>query len=73
MKKGTSLLSVFIVISVLFWSFSDLQPSISKKKQVTPTDFSLDNALYHLKNISQKHTMLALKNIKMYNNILLAN
>ena len=54
MKKGTSLLSVFIVISVLFWSFSDLQPSISKKKQVTPTDFSLDNALYHLKNISQK-------------------
>ena len=54
MKKGTSILSVFIIFGVLFWSFSDLQPSISKIKSVATTDFSLDNALYHLKNISQK-------------------
>ena len=54
MKKGTSLLSVFIIIGVIFWSFSDLQPSISSKKQIDTTAFSLDNALYHLKNISQK-------------------
>jgi hypothetical protein len=54
MKKSTSLLSVFIILGVIFWSFSDLQPSISEKKQVAKTEFSLDNALYHLKNISQK-------------------
>ena len=54
MKKGTSILSVFIIFGVLFWSFSDLQPSISKIKSVATTAFSLDNALYHLKNISQK-------------------
>ena len=54
MKKSTSILSVFIVIGILFWSFSDLQPSVSKIKSVAPTAFSLDNALYHLKNISQK-------------------
>ena len=54
MKKSTSILSVFIVIGVLFWSFSDLQPSVSKIKSVAPTPFSLDNALFHLKNISQK-------------------
>jgi hypothetical protein len=54
MKKGTSLLSVLIILGVIFWSFSDLQPAVSDKKQISKTAFSLDNALYHLKNISQK-------------------
>jgi hypothetical protein len=39
MKKSTSLLSVFIILGVIFWSFSDLQPSISEKKQVAKTEF----------------------------------
>ncbi len=54
MKRISSIISILIILSVIYWSFSDQKPSLSKEKATLATDFSLDNALYHLKNISQK-------------------
>ena len=54
MKAFSSLVSILIIIAVIFWSFSDLKPSISKEKRLSKTEFSIDNALLHLKNISKK-------------------
>ena len=41
-------------MGVISWSFSDLKPALPKEKSTLKTDFSLDNALFHLKNISEK-------------------
>jgi hypothetical protein len=54
MKKTASILSILIVLGVIYWSFSDLKPAVPAQKSALKTDFSLDNALYHLKQISQK-------------------
>lgn len=54
-----SFLKKLIAISIIFftvlWSFSDILPSFSVKNEtLKPTSFSINNALYHLKNISKK-------------------
>ncbi|WP_442265179.1 M20/M25/M40 family metallo-hydrolase [Tenacibaculum sp. ZS6-P6] len=55
MKTSTKLLSLFIIITTVYWSFSDMIPSYSKnKKENTSKEFSINNALKHLKVISQK-------------------
>jgi hypothetical protein len=54
MKRFSSVLSVLIIIGVVYWSFSDLKPSLPKYKPNLKTDFSIDHALHHLKKISQK-------------------
>jgi hypothetical protein len=54
MKKILSFIPILIVLGTIYWSFSDLKPSISTQKDLLQTGFSLDNALMHLKNISQK-------------------
>jgi hypothetical protein len=54
MKRFSSILSVLIILGVTYWSFYDVKPNLSNKKTTSKTDFSLDNALYHLKNISDK-------------------
>ncbi|WP_397444649.1 M28 family peptidase [Polaribacter sp. R77954] len=54
MKKLSSVLSVLIVIGVIYWSFYDMKPSLPKEKTTLKTDFSLNNALHHLKQISKK-------------------
>jgi len=54
MKTISSLVSVLIILGAIYWSFSDLKPSFSPKKNISTTDFSIDNALFHLKNISKK-------------------
>ena len=54
MKKYASLISILIVLATIYWSFSDLKPSISSQKELLQTGFSLDSALFHLKKISQK-------------------
>ena len=54
MKSFSSLVSVIIILGVVYWSFSDLKPSISDKNNSSKTVFSLDNALHHLKTISTK-------------------
>ena len=55
MKSSRNYLSIIIIIVAVYWSFSDMKPSITSTKTATKsTDFSIDNALYHLKNISKK-------------------
>lgn len=50
MKKIASLLSIIVIIATIYWSFSDMIPS----KNSDNSEFSLENALQHLKKISQK-------------------
>lgn len=52
MKKYASILSVFIVVLTVYWSFHDLMPSSDTVK--IKGDFSIENALSHLKVISEK-------------------
>lgn len=54
MKRVSSIVSVLIILGVVYWSFSDLQPNLPKVKSTLKTDFSIDNALFHLKNISKE-------------------
>ncbi|WP_437823609.1 M28 family peptidase [Tenacibaculum mesophilum] len=55
MKSSRNYLAVFIIILTVYWSFYTILPSAtSSKKEISATEFSIDNALYHLKNISQK-------------------
>ncbi len=53
----------------MYWSFSDLQPVLPKEKPSEVSSFSMDNALHHLKNISDKsHHVGSLehKNVQNY-------
>ncbi|MGG8496394.1 M20/M25/M40 family metallo-hydrolase [Tenacibaculum sp. TC6] len=55
MKRTYNLSAILLITLTIFWSFSDSIPSISIEKEIKKhTGFSMDNALYHLKNISQK-------------------
>ena len=54
MKKYTSLISVIILVLTFFWSYSDLIPSRSINKVNSNTEFSIENALTHLKVISKE-------------------
>ncbi|WP_298779313.1 M28 family peptidase [uncultured Polaribacter sp.] len=54
MKRISSLLSVLIILGVIYWSFSDLKPTLSLEKKLEKSNYSLNNALFHLKNISKK-------------------
>ncbi len=55
MKSINNSVAVIIIILTVFWSFNDLIPPISNSKnELKATDFSINNALYHLKNISKK-------------------
>ena len=53
MKKYHSLLSLIILILASLWGFYDLQPTTIKPTQ-HKTEFSIDNALTHLKEISKE-------------------
>ncbi|WP_281979588.1 M28 family peptidase [Tenacibaculum mesophilum] len=55
MKSSRNYLAVLIIILTVYWSFYTILPSATfSKKEISATEFSIDNALYHLKNISQK-------------------
>ncbi len=55
MKSTNNFLAVIIIILTVYWSFNSIIPSIpTSDTKLATTDFSLDNALYHLKNISKK-------------------
>lgn len=53
MKKYAPIISILIIVSVVYWSFADMLPSYSENKKVTETEFSINNALKHLKEISK--------------------
>ena len=70
MKKYASILSVLIILSVIYWSFSDMIPTYHEKKKVTETEFSIDKALTHLKEISKEVHFTGSKNhLKVQNYI----
>ena len=52
MKKLATLISFLIVVLVSYWSFIDMKPQKALKESSNPTEFSLNNALMHLKKIS---------------------
>ena len=54
MKKLASTFSVIFILSVIYWSFSDMIPSYQKNEKTSETSFSMVNALEHLKKISTK-------------------
>ncbi|CAM1350862.1 M20/M25/M40 family metallo-hydrolase [Tenacibaculum insulae] len=55
MKSLNNILAVIIVVLTVYWSYSDITPTVSSDKtELKITDFSINNALHHLKNISQK-------------------
>lgn len=54
MKRFSTIISVLIILGVIYWSFADLKPALSSSKNNAKTDFSIDNALLHLKNISKE-------------------
>ncbi|WP_439129490.1 M20/M25/M40 family metallo-hydrolase, partial [Polaribacter sp.] len=54
MKRFSTIVSVLIILGVIYWSFADLKPSLNTDKNVSETAFSLDKALFHLKNISKE-------------------
>ena len=53
MKKYAPIFSFLIIVSVIYWSFADMLPSYSENKTITKTEFSIKNALSHLKEISK--------------------
>lgn len=54
MKKFSTIVSVLIILGVIYWSFTDLKPSINTSKSNAATVFSLENALNHLKKITKE-------------------
>ena len=54
MKRVSTIVSILIILGVIYWSFADLKPSINTSKSNSATEFSLKNALNHLKKISKE-------------------
>ena len=52
MKRFSSLLSILIICFVIFWSFSDIKPSKNSFTSKNIHTFSLENAMQHVKRIS---------------------
>lgn len=55
MRLSNKFLAVIILVFTVYWSFSDITPTLLPIDiELKSTDFSINNALYHLKNISLK-------------------
>ncbi|MCT4698112.1 M20/M25/M40 family metallo-hydrolase [Tenacibaculum haliotis] len=55
MKSLNNFLAVIIIVLTVYWASSDTTPAIpSANKEFKTTDFSLSNALFHLRNISKR-------------------
>ena len=54
MKRVFTVLPIVIILGVIYWSFSDVKPSLPKDESLLKTGFSAYNALDHLKKISEK-------------------
>ena len=70
MKKYGSLISVVLILATVYWSFSDMIPSYNKEETSSPTEFSIKNALAHLKEISKEtHYVGAKEHLNVQNYI----
>ena len=73
MKRVSTIVSVLIILSVIYWSFADLKPSITASSRSNgQTAFSLNNALNHLKNISKEAHYVGSKEHKKVQNYIVA-
>ena len=54
MKKYAPILSFILILLVIYWSFSDMTPTHKENKMVSKTEFSINNALQHLKEITKE-------------------
>jgi hypothetical protein len=54
MKNASSIISLLIILGVIYWSFSDIKPSLPKDESLAKMGFSVYNALEHVKKISKK-------------------
>ena len=72
MKRISTIVSVFIILGVIYWSFADLKPTLNTSKSITETDFSIDNALKHLKNISKEAHYVGSKEHKNVQNYIVS-
>ncbi|NNG10875.1 MAG: M28 family peptidase, partial [Arenibacter sp.] len=54
MKKYPLIVLLFLVILAVFWSFWSLMPRKTADASLTAYGFSLDNALNHVQQLSQK-------------------
>jgi Zn-dependent M28 family amino/carboxypeptidase len=72
MKRFSTIVSILIILGALYWSFADLKPSLNSSKSNTETDFSIDNALKHLKNISEEAHYVGSKEHKKVQNYIVS-
>jgi hypothetical protein len=72
MKRFSTIVSVLIILGVIYWSFADLKPSLTASKNISKTEFSLKNALNHLKNISKEAHYVGSKEHKKVQNYIVA-
>ena len=72
MKRFSTIVSILIILGVIYWSFADLKPTLNSSKSITETDFSIDNALKHLKNISKEAHYVGSKEHKKVQNYIVS-
>ena len=72
MKKISTSVSLLIILGVIYWSFADLRPSLKTSKSIAKTDFSIDNALNHLKKISKEAHYVGSKEHKKVQNYIVS-
>ena len=72
MKKISTSVSLLIILGVIYWSFADLKPSLKTSKSIAETDFSIDNALNHLKKISKEAHYVGSKEHKKVQNYIVS-
>jgi hypothetical protein len=48
MKNTSSIISLLIILGVIYWSFSDIKPSLPKDESLAKMGFSVYNALEHV-------------------------
>ena len=72
MKKASSVVSLLIILGVIYWSFSDIKPSLPKDESLVKTGFSVYNALEHVEKISKKEHYVGSEEHKNVQNYIVA-
>ncbi|MFQ3305214.1 MAG: hypothetical protein ACI9K4_000273 [Polaribacter sp.] len=72
MNRFSTIVSILIILGVIYWSFADLKPPLTASKSIAKTEFSLNNALNHLKNISKEAHYVGSEEHKKVQNYIVA-
>jgi hypothetical protein len=72
MKRFSTIVSVLIIMVVIYWSFADLKPSLKTSKKTSEIEFSVENALNHLKSISKEAHYVGSKEHKKVQNYIIS-